>query len=70
MKQQDRSKMNQAMRYAGIGTEMLVGLGLGVWGGIVLDEKWNCSPLLLIVLPVLALSISLYRLYKQLVNRK
>lgn len=58
------------MRYASIGTEMLVLLGLGVWGGMKLDEKWNCSPLLLLVLPVLALGFCLYRLYRQLISKK
>ncbi len=62
--------MNQALQYAGLGTQMLVLLGLGVWGGMWLDERWQCSPLFLVVLPILALGISLYNLYRRLTEKK
>lgn len=61
---------NNAMKYAAVGTQMMVLLGLGVWGGMKLDEKLNTSPLFLVVLPVLALFVSLYQLYRQLVQKK
>lgn len=61
---------NSAMKYAAVGTQMMVLLGLGVFGGIKLDEKLNTSPLFLVVLPVVALFVSLYQLYRQLVNKK
>lgn len=56
------------MKYAAVGTQMMVLLGLGVFGGIKLDERLHTSPLLLIVLPVLALFLSLYQLYRQLIK--
>jgi len=68
MKKQTERK-NQVLQYAGLGTQMLVLLGLGVWAGLYLDEKWNCSPLFLIVLPVLALAISLVNVYRQLTRK-
>lgn len=69
--QKDREgKYGGAMKYAAIGTQMMVLLGLGVWGGLKLDEAAGTKPLFLIVFPVLALFISLYQLYKQLVKPK
>ena len=73
MKKEEKDRANKyggAMKYAAIGTQMMVLLGLGVWGGLKLDEYANTKPLFLIVFPVLALFISLYQLYKQLVNPK
>lgn len=70
-KQQDnRSKYAAAMKYASLGTQMLVLLGLGVWGGLKLDEHWNTTPLFLVLFPVLGLVLSLYQLYRQLVKPK
>lgn len=60
------NKYGNAMKYAAVGTQMMVLLGLGVWGGLKLDQKLHTSPLFLIVLPVVALFISLYQLYRQL----
>lgn len=60
------NKQGNAMKYAAVGTQMMVLLGLGVWGGLKLDEKINTSPLFLIVFPVIALFVSLYQLYRQL----
>jgi F0F1-type ATP synthase assembly protein I len=59
-----------AMRYAALGTQMMVLLGLGVWGGLKLDARLQTSPLFLVVLPVVALVISLVQLYRQLVKPK
>jgi len=64
------SSTNNAMKYAAVGTQMMVLLGLGVFGGLKLDEKLNTSPLFLVVLPVVALFVSLYQLYRQLVQKK
>lgn len=64
------NKYGNAMKYAAVGTQMMVLMGLGVWGGLKLDEKLNTSPLFLIVFPVVALFVSLYQLYRQLTNTK
>ncbi len=60
------NKYGNAMKYAAVGTQMMVLLGLGVWGGLKLDEKMHTSPLFLVLFPVIGLFISLYQLYKQL----
>ena len=66
----EQSSTNNAMKYAAVGTQMMVLLGLGVFGGMKLDEILNTSPLFLVILPVVALFVSLYQLYRQLVNKK
>jgi F0F1-type ATP synthase assembly protein I len=65
-----RDKYSNAMKYAAVGTQMMVLLGLGVWGGLKLDEKMHTSPLFLVVFPVIGLFISLYQLYRQLMGPK
>ena len=64
------NKYDNAMKYAAVGTQMMVLMGLGVWGGLKLDEKLSTSPLFLIIFPVVALFVSLYQLYRQLTNTK
>lgn len=64
------NKYGNAMKYAAVGTQMMVLLGLGVFGGMKLDEKLNTSPLFLVVFPVVALFFSLYQLYRQLVKKQ
>jgi len=64
------SKYGGAMKYAAVGTQMMVLLGLGVWGGLALDRKLQTAPLFLVLLPVIALFVSLYQLYRQLVKPK
>jgi F0F1-type ATP synthase assembly protein I len=64
------NKHGNAMKYAAVGTQMMVLMGLGVWGGLKLDEKLNTSPLFLIVFPVVTLFLSLYQLYRQLTKTK
>lgn len=72
MKEKDKkeNKYSNAMKYATIGTQMMVLLGLGVWGGLKLDEKLHTSPLFLVLFPVVGLFISLYQLYRQLIGPK
>lgn len=67
--QKDVNKYGNAMKYAALGTQMMVLLGLGVFGGMKLDEKLKTSPLFVVVLPVVALLFSLYQLYRQLVKK-
>ncbi|KAA5534772.1 AtpZ/AtpI family protein [Taibaiella lutea] len=68
--QKNANKYGNAMKYAAVGTQMMVLLGLGVFGGMKLDEKLNTSPLFLVVFPVVALFVSLYQLYRQLVKKQ
>lgn len=52
-------------RYIGLATQMMVTLGLGVYAGYKLDEKtgWKI-PIFIIILPLIALGISLWQLIK------
>lgn len=66
----EEGKSANALRYASWGTQMMVLLAIGVWGGLKLDEKLHTKPLFLIVFPLLALTFSLIQLYRQLTGRK
>ncbi len=56
-------KINPALKYAGIGTELLAILGLGVWGGYTLDQKWSVLPLFTLLLPLIGLIYSFRKLW-------
>mgnify|MGYP000262080545 CR=1 FL=1 len=61
------NKNNNAMRYAGLGAQMMATLAAATWLGWYIDEKttWN-FPLFIIILPLLALVYSLWKLIKAL----
>jgi len=69
IKKSDKS-YRSIMRYAALGTELAVMLGLGVWGGLKLDEQLHTTPLFLLLFPVLALVITFVQLYKNLNKKK
>ncbi len=58
------------MRYASLGTQLLVAIGLGVFAGIKLDQWLRTSPLLACALPLLVLSGIFYKLMKETKSRK
>ncbi len=62
------TKPGNIIKYTTLGTQMLVLLGLGVWGGLKLDARLHTQPLFLILFPILGLGIALYQLYKELVK--
>ncbi len=64
-----RPTRSSVMRYVSFGTELLVILGLAVWGGLWLDERLKLSPLFLIALPLIGLVVVFTRLIRSL-NRK
>lgn len=51
----DENKNNRLLwYYAGMGSQFLVGIGLGVWGGMKIDEWTDISiPLMVWLLPLL-----------------
>ena len=55
---------NSWLKYSSFALQMLVMIGVAVWGGIKLDERWKISPLLTITLPLLVLGVILYKLVK------
>ena len=54
------------LRFAGLATQWALMLGAAVWGGLWLDAQMGVSALWVIVLPVVALTVSLYQLIKEL----
>jgi hypothetical protein len=62
---------NDLMRYAGLGTQIFVSLGIAVFAGYKAD-KWLHSPLPLLVwiLPFVVLSLMIYKLIKETSKRK
>jgi hypothetical protein len=65
---QDATRQTSAFaRYSSIGFQMLGTIGLGVWGGLKLDEwQGNENPIWTIVLSLLAIGGSLYLFIKGL----
>ena len=54
------------MRYAGLGTQILVSLGLGVFAGYKIDKWLKISfPLLVWLLPLVILCMMIYKLIKE-----
>lgn len=53
------------MKYAGLGTQLLVAIGLSVFGGLKIDKWLHTSPLFACVLPLLILSVIFYKLYRE-----
>lgn len=58
--------MKSPLRFAGLATQWAVMLGLAVWGGLWLDERMGVKALWVIVLPVVALAVSLLQLIREL----
>lgn len=55
------------MRYAGLGAEMMAILAAATWLGWFIDEKTSWDfPLFIIILPLVALIYSLWKLIKTL----
>lgn len=53
------------MRYAGLASQLLVAIGLGVFGGLKADAWLHTSPLFSALLPLLILVTLFYKLFKE-----
>ncbi len=64
----NRDKKNKDwVRYTGLATEMMAAIGIAVFLGYKLDQWLGISfPLFLIIFPLLALGVTLWRLIKTL----
>jgi F0F1-type ATP synthase assembly protein I len=58
------------LRYASIGTQLLVAIGLSVFIGLKADKWLHTSPLLACVLPLLTLTGIFYKLIRETKTRK
>jgi F0F1-type ATP synthase assembly protein I len=58
------------MRYASLGTQMLVAIALSVFIGWKTDKWLHSSPLLACILPLLVLSAIFYKLFRETSRKK
>ncbi|ULQ57045.1 hypothetical protein KJS94_02390 [Flavihumibacter rivuli] len=54
------------LHYIGLGTQLMVALGLAIWAGIWLDDrlKWS-MPLFVWTLPLLVIGVTIFKLIKE-----
>ena len=62
-KPKERTLSNYAI-YSNMGIEMGVIIALGVFGGVKLDQKLDCSPTFTIILSLSAVAISIYTMIR------
>jgi hypothetical protein len=66
-----RSNSSELMRFAGLGAQIFATLGLAVFAGYKLDKWLHISlPLLVWLLPLIAVSATIYKLIKDTSKRK
>ncbi|MFZ1529321.1 MAG: AtpZ/AtpI family protein [Ferruginibacter sp.] len=66
-----KDNKNILWRYAGLGTQLLVAIGLCVFAGIKTDEWLGFkSPLAVWVLPLLMISVIIYKLIRDTAPKK
>jgi len=69
--QKQSNSGNDVMRYAGLGAQILVSLGIAVFAGYHADRWLKLSfPLLVWLLPLLVVSAMIYRLIKETSKKK
>lgn len=70
-RQQKQSNNSDLLRYAGLGTQIFVSLGIAVFAGYKADQWLDISfPLLVWLLPFLVLALMIYKLVKETSKRK
>ena len=68
--QKQNSPGRELMRYAGLGGQILVSIGLAVFAGYHADKWVNLSfPLLVWLLPLVVVSLMIYKLIKETSNK-
>lgn len=55
----------ELLRYAGLGTQMLVAIGLGLFAGFKADKWLSTSPLFTCALPLLVLIVIFYKIVRE-----
>ena len=72
MEKEKRNSNNRLLlRYAGLGTQLLVAIGLGVYGGLKLDEYLAFkTPLFVWLLPLLIIAVTIYKIVKDTSSKK
>jgi len=64
------SENNSFLKYSGLGTQMIGAIGLGIWGGIKLDDYFQTNPLWTVVLSLTGLGASLYIVIREVLPPK
>jgi hypothetical protein len=68
---QPASNRSDLLRYASLGTQLFVSLGIAVFAGYKIDKWWHSPiPLLVWVLPFVVLIVIIYKLVKDTSNRE
>ncbi len=63
----DKNPMLDYLKYSGLAFQMLAVIGVSVWAGIKLDEKFNNNnPLFVLILTFLGIFGTIYTLYSSL----
>lgn len=71
MLQQKQSNNSELMRYAGLGTQLFVALGLAVFAGYKADKWLHISiPLFVWLAPFVVLIMMIYKLIRETSKRK
>jgi branched-subunit amino acid permease len=69
-KQRKQTNTNDLMRYAGLGAQFFVSLGLAVFAGYKIDKWIHISiPLLVWLFPFIVLCVMIYNLIKETSKR-
>ena len=67
--QKTKERLNAFARFSGIGFQMITIIGLGVYGGVKLDENYpNKYSLFTIICSLAAIGIALYSVIKQVTD--
>jgi F0F1-type ATP synthase assembly protein I len=67
----NKERLNNYAKYSGIVFQMLVIIGLGVYGGIKLDEWLHTKfPVFTVVLSFLSVILAIYYVIKEFINFK
>lgn len=66
-KSKQRTLSNYAI-YSNMGIEMGVIIALGVFGGVKMDQKWDCVPLFTIILSLSAVAIAIYTMIRTVLH--
>ena len=62
---------NDLLRYAGLGVQILVSIGIAVFVGLKLDQWLHLPfPLLVWLLPLVVVSMTIYKLIKETSKKK
>jgi len=60
---------NDLLRYAGLGTQLLVSIGIAVFIGLKTDQWLHTSPLFSCALPLITLFAIFYKIMRQTGNK-